>query len=230
VADEQIYYAFPLLTGVAPEAERPALHAHLLRCLVEKNRGHLDTGMLGTLFLIEYLAAAGRDDLVLGLYQSTAYPGWGYMLAQGATTFWEQWNGYWSQIHSCFTSADNWLYHGLAGIRPDPARPGFKNVLIQPAVVGDITWAKATHHGPYGPITSHWRRDGDHVVLEVTIPPNSTATLRLPGQRPVQVAAGFHRLATHAPRLQDGDAAIALPPIPRAVSVGVSAMRTVPGH
>ncbi len=193
VADEQIYYAFPLLTGVAPESERAVLHANLLHCLNKKNRGHPDTGMLGTLFLIEYLSTTGRDDLILGLYQKTDYPGWGYMLAQGATTFWEQWNGYWSQIHSCFTSADNWLYHRLAGIRPDPDHPGFKNVIIQPAIVGDITWAKATHHGPYGLITSQWHREGDQVVLEATIPPNSTATIRLPGQPPVQAAAGFHR-------------------------------------
>ncbi len=74
------------------------------------------------------------------------------MVEQGATTMWEQWNGFWSQIHSCFTSADNWLYLGLAGIRPDPAAPGFKNVIIRPAVVGDITWVKAHHDGPYGRI------------------------------------------------------------------------------
>jgi alpha-L-rhamnosidase len=116
------------------------------------------------------------------------------MVEQGATTLWEQWNGHWSQIHSCFTSADNWLYHGLAGIRPDPANPGFKNVLIQPAVVGDITWVKAHHDGPYGRITSHWKREGSKLDLEVTIPPNSSATVVLPGREPVQVGSGRHRL------------------------------------
>ena len=161
VIDEQIYYAFPLLVGITPEAERQAVLENLTRCIVEKNKGHLDTGMLGTMLLMEYLQEIGRDDLILGIYQKKDYPGWGYMVEQGATTLWEQWNGHWSQIHSCFTSADNWLYHGLAGIRPDPEQPGFKNVIIQPAIVGDITWAKARHDGPYGPITSHWQRDGD---------------------------------------------------------------------
>ena len=144
----------PLMTGVTPEAERAAVFANLERNILVKNKGHLDTGMLGTLFLVNYLDRIGRDDLVLAMYQQKTYPGWGYMVEQGATTLWEQWNGYWSQIHSCFTSADNWLYHGLAGIRPDPAGPGFGRVIIEPAVVGDITWAKAHHDGPYGRIAS----------------------------------------------------------------------------
>ena len=182
VIDEQIYYAFPLLVGVTPESERKALLENLTRCIAEKNQGHLDTGMLGTLLLMEYLQEIGRDDLILGMYQKKDYPGWGYMVEQGATTLWEQWNGHWSQIHSCFTSADNWLYQGLAGIRPDPAKPGFKNVIIQPAIVGNITWAKAHHDGPYGRISSHWKREGNRLTMEVTIPPNSSATVHVSGK------------------------------------------------
>ena len=181
IIDEQIYYTFPLLVGITPEAERKAVQENLVRCIVEKNKGHLDTGMLGTMLLMEYLQEIGRDDLVLGIYQKKDYPGWGYMVEQGATTLWEQWNGHWSQIHSCFTSADNWLYQGLAGIRPDPAKPGFKNVVIKPAVTGDITWVKASHDGPYGRITSHWKREENRLTMEVTIPPNSTATVYVPG-------------------------------------------------
>ena len=193
VIDEQIYYAFPLLMEVTPETERAAVLDNLVKCIVVKNKGHLDTGMLGTMFLLEYLNRIGRDDLVLGIYQKKDYPGWSYMIHQGATTMWEQWNGHWSQIHSCFTSADNWLYQGLAGIRPDPAKPGFKNVIIRPAIVGDVTWAKASHDGPYGTITSHWKRDGARITLKVGIPPNTTATVFLPGRQMRQVGSGRHQ-------------------------------------
>lgn len=194
VIDEQIYYAMPLLTGVTPESERPAVMANLVRCLVEKNRGHLDTGMLGTKFLLRFLSDAGRDDLVLAIYQKKDHPGWGYMVGQGATTLWEQWNGYWSQIHSCFASADTWLYQGLAGIRPDPKQPGFRNVIVRPAVVGDITWAKASHEGPYGRIVSHWKREGRKLTLEVTIPANATATVHVPTQDAAGVTEGGNTL------------------------------------
>ena len=61
-------------------------------------------------------------------------------------------------------------------------KPGFKNVIIQPAIVGDITWVKAHHDGPYGRITSHWKREGNRLTMEVTIPPNSTATVYVPGK------------------------------------------------
>jgi alpha-L-rhamnosidase len=192
VIDEQIYYAFPLLIGVTPDSERAAVLDNLVRCIVEKNKGHLDTGMLGTMFLLEYLSRIGRDDLVLGIYQQKDYPGWGYMVEQGATTMWEQWNGHWSQIHSCFTSADNWLYRGLAGIRPDPVAPGFRNVIIKPAVVGDITWVKAHHDGPYGRIVSRWEKDGKTFKLTVQIPPNSTATVVLPDGSSCMVGSGRH--------------------------------------
>ncbi len=196
IIDEQIYYAFPLMVGVTPTAQQPAVLENLVRCIVEKNNGHLDTGMLGTMFLIEFLNDIGRDDLILGIYQKKDYPGWGYMVEQGATTLWEQWNGYWSQIHSCFTSADNWLYQGLAGIRPDPAQAGFKNVIIQPAEVGDITSVNASHDGPYGLITCQWQRAGLNVTLNVTIPPNSYGEIHVPASTVGEVTESGNPAAT----------------------------------
>ena len=193
VIDEQIYYAFPLYMGVVPESERAAVLANLKTCLIGKNRGHLDTGMIGTKYLIKFLDEAGLDEMILPFYQSPDYPGWGYMVENGATTFWEQWNGHWSQIHSCFASADNWLYHGLAGIRPDPGKPGFKNVIIEPAATRGVTWVKAHHDGPYGRIAVNWTRKDDRLVIEVEIPPNSTATVRIPDGGTRHVGPGRHR-------------------------------------
>jgi alpha-L-rhamnosidase len=180
--DEQAYYVMPLLAGVTPEAERPALLQKLEQNILEKNKGHLDAGMLGTYFMMEHLRAIGRNDLVFTMFNQTTYPGWGYMLEQGATTLWEQWNGFWSHIHSCFTSPDNWFYQGLAGIQADPAAPGFKNTIIKPAIVGDVTWVKSHHDSPYGRIVSNWKREGEKVTMEVTIPPNSTATVFVPAK------------------------------------------------
>jgi alpha-L-rhamnosidase len=122
--------------------------------------------------------------------QKRDYPGWGYMVEQGATTLWEQWNGFWSQIHSCFASADTWLYQGLAGIRPDPAAPGFKQIVIKPAVVGDLTWVKCHHDSPYGRIVSNWKRERDKLTMEVTIPANTTATVCVPAKDAAGVTEG----------------------------------------
>ena len=207
--DEQAYYIMPLLAGVAPEAERPALLQKLEKNILEKNKGHLDTGMLGTYFMMEHLRAIGRNDLVFTMFNQTTYPSWGHMLERGATTLWEQWNGFWSHIHSCFTSPDNWFYQGLAGIQTDPAAPGFKNTIIKPAIVGDVTWVKSHHDSPYGRIVSHWKREDEKITMEVVIPPNSTATIFVPAKdaasvtetgKPAGEAKGvkFLRMENHA--------------------------------
>lgn len=182
VLDEQSYYLMPLMTGVVPEELRPAILKKLEECIRVTRKGHLDTGMLGTYFLMNYLTEIGRDDLLWLVVTQKDYPGWGYMLEQGATTWWEQWNGYYSQIHSCFTSLDGWFFQGLAGIRPDPAAPGFKQIIIKPSVVGDLTWVKCYHDSPHDRIVSNWNREGQKLTMEVTIPANTTATVHVPAK------------------------------------------------
>jgi alpha-L-rhamnosidase len=108
------------------------------------------------------------------------YPGWGYMLSQGATTFWEQWNGFYSRIHSTFTSPGGWFYQGLGGIRADETAPGFKKIIIKPAIEGDLKWVKATHNSSYGEIKSSWDFRNGRVTMHVTVPPNTTATIFVP--------------------------------------------------
>jgi hypothetical protein len=99
-----------LLTGVVPEALRATMVKKRQPNILVKNEGHLDTGMLGTYFMMETLRELGRHDRVFTMFNQTTYPGWGHMLAEGTTTFWEQWNGHWPRVHSCFTSPDHWLY------------------------------------------------------------------------------------------------------------------------
>ncbi|MGI4787322.1 MAG: alpha-L-rhamnosidase C-terminal domain-containing protein [Janthinobacterium lividum] len=79
-----------------------------------------------------------------------------------------------------FGDVSNWFIQWVAGIGLDPNSPGFQHVIIQPQPVGNLTWAKARHDSPHGPITCGWQRDGTHFHLNVTIPANATATVRLP--------------------------------------------------
>jgi len=72
----------------------------------------------------------------------------------------------------------------LAGIRFDPAHPGFQRFLIKPEIVGDLTWVKAHHDSPYGRIQSEWKIEGHHFSLNVTIPPNSVAEVSVPTGNP----------------------------------------------
>ena len=166
---------------------------------IKKHDGFLNTGMFGTKWMFRSLAEHGHVDAVLGMVTKTKHPSWGWQIEQGATTFWEHWNGEGSHNHPAFGDVSAWFYAVLAGIRPDPARPGFKHILIQPCPGGDLTRAEAEYECVYGTIRSSWRIDGDRFALEVTVPPNTTATVSLPvlgeagvteGGRPLEAAAG----------------------------------------
>jgi alpha-L-rhamnosidase len=181
-SDRQLSQAVPLLMDVVPEDLRGTILKQLEDIILVKNKGHLDTGMLGTYFLLQYLMESGRNDLAYTIINQQDFPGWGYMLSQGATTFWEQWNGSWSQIHSCYVSPGSWFYQGPAGIRPDETGPGFKKIIIKPAVVGDLTWVKCSYNSIHGRIVSNWQREGDQLTITVTIPINTTATVYVPAK------------------------------------------------
>jgi alpha-L-rhamnosidase len=150
-----------------------------------RNGGRLDTGMHGTYFLIKYLTEADRSDLVLEMVSKPDYPGWGYMLENGATTAWESWTGQ-SHIHDTLISVGMWFTQGLAGIRSDESSPGFRRFAIKPAPVGDLTSARARYRSIHGDIVSDWRIESGTFTLKVTVPPGTTATVHVPGTGPVR--------------------------------------------
>ena len=74
------------------------------------------------------------------------------------------------------------LYKDIAGIRPDPVQPGFVHVIMRPTPAGDLNAASATHRTALGTISSEWTTKGDVFNWTVTIPPNTTASLFIPGK------------------------------------------------
>jgi len=177
---EQAYLSFPLMMDVPAKEDISRVLTNLENTIKITDKGHLNTGMLGTYFMLEYLTGIGRSDLVYLMMKQTTYPGWGYMISQGANTCWEQWNGYWSNIHSCFTSGGGWFYTGLAGIRQTEKSVAFKEIMIKPEMVGDLIWAKASYQSSYGEIRSEWERSETLIKMNVTIPANTNALIYLP--------------------------------------------------
>jgi alpha-L-rhamnosidase len=109
------------------------------------------------------------------------------MIEKGATTVWELWNG--DTADPAMNSGNHvmlvgdfiiWLYEDLAGIKPDPAQPGFKHIIMQPHPVGDLKFVKATHESPYGRIISEWSRGQEAFDWNITVPPNTFATVYVP--------------------------------------------------
>jgi len=136
-------------------------------------------------------------DLVYTIASQPSYPGWGYMIENGATTIWELWNG--NTADPTMNSGNHvmligdyvvWLYEDLAGIQPDPEAPGFKHIIMRPTPVGDLTFVQATHESPYGLIASAWRRDGRKFDWRIEIPANTTATVYVPATNIMSVFEG----------------------------------------
>ncbi len=179
---EQPYLIFPLQTGITPDELKEEVFEKYVQTMLVKDKGHLNTGMIGTQITFDYLLENNRNDLIDIMVNQKTYPGWGYMVEKGATTCWEQWNGYYSQIHSCFPYIGGWFYRGLAGIQWDPKNPGFKNIILRPALVKSVDWVNCNYESPYGKIVSNWKIEANEFEWEVTIPPNSTATVYIPGK------------------------------------------------
>jgi len=158
---------------------------------INKNKGHLDTGILATPLLLDVLTKYGMEDLAFSIMNQRDYPGFGdYILGKGATTLWENWNEKSSHSHPMYGSVIRWFYQALAGIYPDEENPGFKNVIIKPSICGDLTFASADYNSVYGKISSSWKLiDGD-LVLNVEIPANTTATIYIQATNPDKITEG----------------------------------------
>ena len=184
---DSVLEAFPLFTNIVPPELRDDVRKSLENTIRVRNQGHLDTGMHGTYFLMKYLWENDRSDLVYEMTNRNDYPGWGYMLANGATTSWEDWTDSSSHIHDTLISIGAWFTEGLAGIRSDGKSPGFEHFIVKPSVVGDLTFVNGKYHSIHGDIVSNWRIEDGTFKLTVTVPPGTTATVFMPGTGPVRM-------------------------------------------
>jgi alpha-L-rhamnosidase len=144
----------------------------------------MTAGDIGFRFLLQALAQGGRSDLVYRMINQDEKPGYGYMLKKGETSLTEAWDANLTTSHNHFMLGHitEWFYKDLAGIDCDPGGPGFKKIIIKPAPVGDLTWAKASYDSVRGRISSEWQRSPGRFNLKVHIPVNSTATIFLPSK------------------------------------------------
>jgi alpha-L-rhamnosidase len=182
----QPYYALPLFAQVTPPGLQSTVVQRLVAAILTNSNAHLDTGILGTYFLIKTLEQLGRNDLVYLIASQTNFPGWGEMLAAGGTTFWEQWGGYplnMTRLHSSYLAIGGWLNEVIAGIQPDPRGPGYQRILIKPMAVGNLAWASGTYHSARGTISNAWLIADNIITLSATVPPNTLATICVPTNR-----------------------------------------------
>ena len=191
---EQCGMACAIYQGLVPAREKGKVMKALL-AEVERRDGHVWAGILGAKYLLHALTDNGRADVAYEAVTKRDWPSWGYWIDQGATSLWEDWRGGSSRNHIMFGDIGAWFYEALAGINPDPAKPGFKHIIIRPQPVGDLEWVRAWHKSPYGVIRSSWKREGGEFTLDIEIPANTTATVYMPGEgKAHRVGSGRYQL------------------------------------
>ncbi len=186
----QTSYVLALRFDLLPPALRPLTAQHLVADIAAKN-DHLSTGFVGVGYLCPTLSDTGHNDVAFKLLQNDTFPSWGFSIRQGATTIWERWDGWTpdkgfqdvgmnSFNHYSLGSVGEWLYSHVAGISTDPQYPGFERILIQPHPGPGLTFADATYDSVRGRIQSHWKQEAGTFTLDVSIPANTSAMVRIP--------------------------------------------------
>ncbi|WP_020617907.1 alpha-L-rhamnosidase [Paenibacillus daejeonensis] len=176
----QTSQVMPLALGLVPDMLVEQAVQQLVAAIQEKD-GHLDTGIYATRYLVDVLADHGHMDLAYSLLTRTTYPSFGWQIAQGATTLWEQWSfkgGMHSLDHAMFAGVGTSFYTRIAGIRP--LSPGYRQIEIRPYAPVGLDWAEGSLETAYGRIVAGWRREAEELILEVEIPPGTSANVALP--------------------------------------------------
>jgi alpha-L-rhamnosidase len=163
--------------------------------------GHLTTGFLGAPGLCWALSDSGHLDEAYMLLNRTEYPSWLYPVTKGATTIWERWDGIKpdgtfqdpgmnSFNHYAYGAIGMWMYSVVAGIGLDEAHPGYKHILIAPHPGGGLTFARASIDSEYGKVASGWEVAGGQFKLKIEVPPNTTATVKMPSGKSQEIGSG----------------------------------------
>jgi alpha-L-rhamnosidase len=201
-SDSPTAYALAIAFALLPDEQERMAAGKRLGELVEADGYRIGTGFLGTPLVCDALCSVGKHDAAYRLLMQRECPSWLYPVSMGATTVWERWDSLLpggavnpaqmtSFNHYAFGAVADWLHRTIAGLAP--AEPGYRALEIRPRPGAGLSYARARHLTPYGEAISAWRIQHGRFVLDVTIPPGTTARVTLPcSEDEITVGAGTH--------------------------------------
>jgi alpha-L-rhamnosidase len=193
----------PVYFGLSDDAEKAKVLKHIEYIIVEKNKGHLSTGVIGTQFLMRTLTENGKADLAYRIASQKTYPSWGYMIENGATAIWELWNGNTaapkmnSQNHVMMLGdLLIWYYENLAGIKA--GEPGYKEIIMKPEMIKGLDAVNASYNSVHGLIKSNWTKSAKDFKWKITVPANTIARISIPAKSASQVKESGQQVTANA--------------------------------
>lgn len=213
--------------GLVPASAASLVGAGLARHVTHDHRGHFNAGIHGLRHLFDMLCEHGQAAVAWNALQADGWPGFKQHFEFGATTFWEVF--YHPQMHTMHDRSLNhpmqaafaaWFFHGVGGLRPDAAAPGFRHFTLRPHLWRELTWAEANYESPRGLIASRWERDGRKFTWRITVPANTTATVTVPCEDPASIKVSGR--VKQAPSSEAGFVQLTLPPGPHTLATVVA--------
>lgn len=163
-------------------ADRKAVGERLVSKI--KKAGHLETGFVGTPYILHALSEIGYDELAYELLLRREYPSWLYPVTMGATTIWEHWDGLrpdgtlWDESmnsynHYAYGSCADWIFSRAAGITSHPDYPGYERAVVAPVPSRQLGRLSVSYKTRHGVIVSSWEYTGDSIEYTVSVPVDS---------------------------------------------------------
>jgi alpha-L-rhamnosidase len=177
--------AISLAFGIVPEERKARVTERLAKDMRDR-KNRIWTGILGMEAIADALCDNGETDLAFAAHLQDTGPSLGNMIREGATTLWEgfSFQSTRSYNHKMFATPLGWMARYVTGLRVDGIMgngPGFRSVVIEPYLSpSQMKSARLDYDSPVGRYESRWTVRDDETVYDIVIPPNATASVRLP--------------------------------------------------
>ena len=170
--------------------------------------GGLNTGFLGTAYLLYALSSNGYALRAYDLLLKKTPPSWLYPITKGATTVWERWNsikpdgsfasaGMNSLNHYAYGAVFGWMFTNLVGINYDESAPGYARVVYAPIPDKRITRVKGSIETARGTVSAEYELKDGAWRFVVTIPAGAEAVARISGKERA-LTAGVNEFSIEA--------------------------------
>ena len=166
--------------GLFDEDEKSAACEKLLEIIHndgDKNR----CGVYGIRYIFHVLADIGEADLAYKIITDKEIGSYGYWMANGATTLWEDFRDVddpraGSRNHHFFGDVSSWFIQRVAGLMPNPDCNDITYYRIAPSILSSLDYAEAKYNEVY----VKWERTEDTICLYIKAPEGSHGDIVVP--------------------------------------------------
>ncbi len=204
--DTQTENSIALSLNFVPENMRESIAKRIVKDIADKGY-HSTCGNQGYRHMFYALGDTGYSEQLIKMITNPEYPGWGYMVASGATTVWERWEKEMkcemhSFDHPMFSGYDGWFYEYLGGIKIAQGAFGCNKVIISPETDNQLNFVNCNIKTIRGTVVSNWKKQENHIEYYIQIPNGVTAEINIPGIQKTVVSQGVYTYRVNKERIK----------------------------